>query len=139
MLLHCLFICIVYHEKSLVILIFIPWYVTFFSLSLAACLCITGFEQSGYNVPLLVSFWFLVSGVHGATWICGFIIFDKFGTILVIINSIFFCPPPFFENDTNILECLRLSHGSLMLSSSSEIFSFCVSFWVFLLLCLQVH
>lgn len=126
MLLHYLFICIVSNEKSLVILIFVPWYVTFFFLSLCLSLVID-FEQSGYNVPLLASFQFVLSGVQWATWICGFIIFDKFGTISVIINSLFFLSSSSsLRTTTHILGCLRLPHSSLMLSSPSKII--CVSF-----------
>lgn len=68
---------------------------------------------------------FLVLRVHRASWICGFLVFIRFGNFAAIVSSI--CPPPPLGKPvTWVYRCSKLSH------SSEALFGF---FWLTFSLC----
>lgn len=71
----------------------VPLYVTCL-LSLAAFqifLLVTGFEQIGYDVSACSFLHFSCAWVHGASWMCGFIVIS---TLELFLQYFFFPPPP---------------------------------------------
>lgn len=82
---------------------------------------------------------FLVLRVHRASWICGFLVFIRFGNFAAIVSSI--CPPPPLGKPvTWVYRCSKLSH-----SSEALFWVFLVNFFSlfhfgwFVLLCLKVY
>lgn len=126
-LLHCPLTCIIFNDKSIVILFFASLYEKW-AIFLRMLLRFFSYHWFYFNFGV-VFFKFLETGVCWAFQICGFMVFMKFGKDLAIISSnISLYPSPFLKNpNKHKLGHLTLSDGSLICFISKILCFLCIS------------